>query len=154
MACSIKNDERVLSENELATVVLNERSSSFFPQGTKFTFGESVKLVVKTTNAGRNYLKFADLLKALPNGEPKETTLSASLFLRCPFDKDDRKALEGRSTLQDEILKAVDSANPGKSLWDLFKGRTVIVKELVLAKDRPFGETSKVDMQYSIFDYA
>ena len=55
---------------------------------------------------------------------------------------------------RDEILKAVDSANPGKSLWDLFKGRTVIVKELVLAKDRPFGETSKVDMQFSIFDYA
>lgn len=154
MAYSIKNDERVLSENELSNVVLNERSSSFFPQGTKFTFGESVRLVVKTTQAGRNYLKFADLLKALPNGEPKEATLSASLFLRCPFEKDDRKPLEWRSTLQDEILKAIDSANPGKSLWDLFKGRTVIVKELVLAKDRPFGETAKVEMQYSIFDYA
>ena len=73
MPYSIKNGERVLSENDLATVVLNERSSSFFPQGTKFTFGESVKLIVKTTDAGRNYLKFADLLKSTPNGEPKET---------------------------------------------------------------------------------
>ena len=154
MAYSIKNGERVLSENELATVVLNERSSSFFPQGTKFTFGESVKLVVKTTDAGRNYLKFADLLKALPNGEPKETTLSASLFLRRPFEKDDWSVLKGHSDLQDKILEATDSANPGKALWDLFKGRTIVVKENLTAKDRPYGETSKADMLFSIFDYA
>lgn len=154
MPYSIKNGERVLSENDLATVVLNERSSSFFPQGTKFTFGESVKLIVKTTDAGRNYLKFADLLKSTPNGEPKETTLSASMFLRRPFESDDAKALEGHSSLQDQILKASDSANPGKDLWPLLKGRTIVVKELVTAKDRPFGQTDKVDMLFSIFDYA
>lgn len=154
MAYSIKNGETVLAESDLEKVVFNERSCSYFPVGTRFQFTDSVKLIGKLTDAGRNYLKFADLLKTLPNGESKEATLSASMFLRRPFEESDAKALEHHSTLQDSILKAASSSNPGKALWPLLKGRTIVVKELVTAKDRPYGETAKVDMQFSIFDYA
>ena len=154
MAYSIKNGETVLAESDLEKVVFNERSCSYFPVGTRFQFTDIVKLIGKLTDAGRNYLKFADLLKSTPNGDPKETTLSASMFLRRPFESEDAKALKGHSSLQDEILKASDSSNPGKALWPLLKGRTVVVKELVLAKDRPYGETSKIEMPFSIFDYA
>lgn len=148
MAYSLKSDERVLTEQELSQTCFNIRSKSYFTENTEFVFGENCKLIDKISN-GNHYLKFADILK-----NNKEATIAASMFLRCPFEEADRKPLEGITTLQDEILKAVKSSNPGKALWDLFKGRKIKVVKLVNALDRPFGETSKIEMPFSIFDYA
>lgn len=148
MAYSLKNDESLLTEEQLSKTCFNVRSKSYFSEDTEFTFGEDTKLIDKVSN-GNHYLKFGDILK-----NEKETTISASMFLRTPFEEDDRKPLEGITTLQDEILKCVKSSNPGHALWGLLKGKKIKVVKLVNALDRPFGETSKIEMPFSIFDYA
>lgn len=148
MAYSLKSDESLLNEEQLAKTCFNVRSKSYFSEGTTFDFGEDTKLIDKVSN-GNHYLKFGDILK-----NEKEATISASLFLRMPFEEADRKPLEDQTALQDEILKAVKSSNPGHALWGLLKGKKIKVVKLVNALDRPYGETAKIEMPFSIFDYA
>ena len=147
MAYQPKTGESFLSEEQLTTLCFNERSKSHFSKDTTFDFA-GCKLVDKVSN-GNHYLKFAEMKK-----NDKEATISASMFLRCPFNKDNRSPLTGITNFQDEILKAVDSPNPGKALWDLVKGRRLKVVKVVNALDRPFGSDTEIEMPFSIFDLA
>ena len=153
MAYEPKTGESFISENDLATLCFNERSKSHFAENTVFDFN-GCKLVQKISN-GNAYLKFADMKKKAPTAtEFSDATISASMFLRCPFNKDNRGPLTGISGLQDSILKAVDSPNPGNELWSLIKGRRIKVVKVVKAKDRPFGSDTEAEMSFSVFDYA
>lgn len=147
MAYQPKTGEQFIDESALATLCFNERSKSHFSEGTEFDF-VGCKLVDKISN-GNHYLKFAEMKK---NG--KEATISASMFLRCPFNKDNRGPLTGVTNFQDEILKAVDAPNPGLALWNLIKGRRIKVVKVVNALDRPFNGDQDIEMPFSIFDLA
>ena len=147
MAYQLKTGESIIDDKALDTLCFNERSKSHFSENTEFDFA-GCQLIDKVSN-GNHYLKFGDMKK---NG--KEATISASMFLRCPFNKDNRKPLTDITTFQDELLKAVDAPNPGKALWDLVKGRRIKVVKVVNALDRPFNGDHDIEMPFSIFDLA
>ena len=75
------------------------------------------------------------------------------MLLRAPFLEDNRKPLEGKTKLQDALLVAKKSTNPGLEVWSLLKGKTIIVSEDVEALDRPFGKDAEETVRFNIFDY-
>lgn len=138
-----KNGEVVLQENELRTLSLNEKRSSYYPINTVLDFTGNVGFIKKTSSAGRDFL----VLVALKND--KEARIPASMILRQPFDSENTSVLE-KNELMRQILKCENASD----LWNIIKGRKIKVTEMVEVQEVPFGEKEKRAVKYSIFDFA
>ena len=142
MQYTLKDGERILQEQELATVSANERRTQYFPKGTEFDFTGQIRLIGYKSSQGRDLVKFADVLK---NG--KLSVVPATMLMRVPFQNADAIA-------KTEFQKSLNSVNNASELWTLIKGRKIRVVDIVTVSEVPYGETAPRDVKYSVFDLA
>ena len=152
---TVKEGELLIQdEQQLAGMVLNQRSTQRFSVNTIIDFVPTCRTAVKKSKNDNAFLVIYDALKTPEGGTPTEVRIPIGMLLRCPFLPDNRKPMQKQSTLQDALLACLDKANPGLEAWRLVKGRRIKVVRNVTCKDRPFGATEDQDTDFNIFDYA
>ncbi len=140
----IKEGERILTEQELATVSANERRASYYPKDTVLDFTGEIRFVGYQSSKGKALVKFDGVQK---NGQPAGAPIPASMLMRTPFQRAD--ALE-----KTEFQKQLNACPTANALWQLIKGRKIKVAEVVTVSEVPFGEDKARDIKYSVWDYA
>lgn len=139
---NLKEGERILSAQELATVSANERRSSFFPINTTLDFTGDVKFIGYVSSAGRQLVKFGDMKK-----NNRETSIPASMLMRVPFQNADAVA-------KTDFQKQLNACENASDLWNLIKGKVLKVVEIVTVSEVPYGKEVAQDVKYSVFDLA
>lgn len=139
---NLKEGERILSAQELATVSANERRSSFFPVNTILDFTGDVKFIGYLSSAGRQLVKFGDMKK-----NDREASLPASMLMRVPFQN-------AEAIAKTEFQKQLNACENASDLWNLIKGKTLKVVEIVTVQEVPYGKETAQDVKYSVFDLA
>ena len=139
---NLKEGERILSAQELATVSANERRSSFFPINTILDFTGDVKFIGYLSSAGRQLVKFGDMKK-----NDREASLPASMLMRVPFQN-------AEAIAKTEFQKQLNACENANDHWNLIKGKVLKVVEIVTVQEVPYGKETAQDVKYSVFDLA
>lgn len=145
---TVSDGERLVQDQELAGMVLNQKSTQMFSVDTIIDFTPNCRTAVKTSKNNKLFLVIYDALK---NGS--EARIPIGMLLRSPFLSDNCAPMKGQTSLQDALLACLNDKNPGLSAWNLVKGRKIKVVRNVSCKDRPFGVTEDQDVLFNIFDW-
>lgn len=150
---NLKEGERFMTESEVDTATLNERSQQRYALNTTLDFTGNVQYIGKKTNRGENIIFVAR--KIAGDGKTTEDArIPATMVLRAPWVEDDRKPLENTTTCERDILACLKADSPGGALKHLLKGRRIKVIRDVECQDTPYGKTAKEGVQFNVFDWA
>ena len=155
MANEIK---RVFGTDKTKLTLANEKGSACPKPGTKFNLtgkficeeGYIDRASQKRVHEDRVYCYF----EGQRNGQTREGGISASIFLRRPFDGFTDEETAQLTDFHKELL-ACDNAG---DLFELFERtnawrKTIAVKSIVRHTEVPFGKDTAQPVPYSVFDF-
>ena len=151
MAYKPKDDETLLTIEQLSSVSANERRATYFPVGTKFDFANATFVGYKSSK-GRQLAKAVVLMSNIndPSKGAVEKVLPFTMIMSVPFQKEDE--LE-----KTEFQKSLNKCQNAGEVFALIRkdGHNAIkCVEVVEASVVPYGESAPRIQRFSVWDWA
>lgn len=151
------NEKKRVFASEKANLSLANNKSSACPNvGTIFTLTGNVAVEAGWTDRNgntQNTDRFYAYFEGTRNGTNREGGISASVFLRRPFDGFTTEEESQLSEFSKELLKCMDAAELD-ALFEkkgIYGGKTIKVQSHVLHTEVPFGQDKSRPVRYANF---
>lgn len=148
--------KRVFASEKAKLNLANDKSSACPSVDTKFTLTGNVCVEAgwtdrdgKVHNEDRYYAYF----EGTRNGITRDNGISASIFLRRPYNGFTEEEEKQLSEFSKELLKCMDAAELDALFYKsgVYSGKTIRVQSHVLHNEVPFGQDKERPVRYANF---